>query len=304
MSKYIEPLSATLNGISQVNFLQNPVFGLMIVVGLLFVDVYTVISVLLASLISYLIARVLYDDDFAMTGLASFNSVLLVLMVEAFLGGFSSILYVIPATMIVMAIQHLSKVLLEKVNLAYFSIPTILATYLMLFIHQIWPGVFFSDQLSFKLTGAFDGLDFSFGNHFFISASELYLQGTLLFSLVLILAFIIFEKDYLLYLVCAYFFSIAIFYVLGFAFPLDVMGFTTFNIVLTMMALKAFGFLPMNKEIILKLFLVTLAVIITKFILDYLLGLIGLPSIVLPFIVVTESVLISRNLKQARQVEV
>ena len=81
MSKYIEPLSATLNGISQVNFLQNPGFGLMIVVGLLFVDVYTAISVLLASLISYLIARVLYDDDFAMTGLASFNSVLLVLSI-------------------------------------------------------------------------------------------------------------------------------------------------------------------------------------------------------------------------------
>lgn len=293
------PLAATFNGISQVTFLEKPWFGFMILIGLLLVDVYTAAGVLIASVISYFIARVLYDSNFAVSGLASFNSVLLVLMVEAFLGGFTSLFLVIPATLVCMLVQHLLKVLLEKVDLVPFALPTVFTTYLMLLLDKVWPGLFFTDTLSFKLTVIFDTLNFSAGNHFLLSGGDLYLQASVVFAVILVAGFFIFEKEYIIYLFASYFFSLFIFYVLGFFFNIDPMGFTTFNILLGLMALKAFGLMPMNKYLVIKLFLVTLAVILVKFVLDYLLGLVNLPSIVLPFIVVVDAVLMYRNIKQS-----
>lgn len=299
MDNLKESLAATFNGISQVTFLEKPWFGFMIFVGFLFADVYTAIGVLIASFISYLIATVLYDKNFAVSGLAAFNSVLLVLMVEAFLGGFASLFLVIPATMICMLVQHILKVLLAKINLVPFALPTVFSTYLMLLFDNIWPGVFFTDKLLFRFTVLFDTLNFSIGNHFLLSGGDLYLQASVVFSIILLIGFFVFEKEYIIYLLASYFFSLAIFYVLGFFFNVDPMGFTTFNILLGMMALRAFGLMPMNKYLILKLFLVTLAVIVVKFGLDYLLGLVGLPSIVLPFIVVVDAVLIYKNIKES-----
>lgn len=300
MDNLKESLAATFNGISQVTFLEKPWFGFMIFVGFLFADVYTAIGVLIASFISYLIATVLYDKNFAVSGLAAFNSVLLVLMVEAFLGGFTSLFLVIPATMICMLVQHILKVLLAKINLVPFALPTVFSTYLMLLFDKIWPGVFFTDKLLFRFTIIFDTLNFSIGNHFLLSGGDLYLQASVVFSVILLIGFFIFEKEYIIYLLTSYFFSLIIFYVLGFFFNVEPIGFTTFNILLGMMALRAFDLMPMNKYLILKLFLVTLAVIVVKFGLDYLLGLVGLPSIVLPFIVVVDAVLIYKNIKESR----
>ena len=130
MNNVKRPLSATFNGISQVTFLENPWYGLIVFLGLLLIDVYTALGVVIASFISYVIAEALYDKDFSVSGLAAFNSVLLVLMVEAFLGGFNSLLLVIPATIICMGLQHLFKVQLEKVNLVPFALPTVVSTYL------------------------------------------------------------------------------------------------------------------------------------------------------------------------------
>lgn len=300
MYKLKEISIATFNGISQVTFLEKPWFGFMIFVGLLFIDVYTAIGVLIASFISYLIALVLYDKNFAVSGLASFNSVLLVLMVEAFLGGFNSLLLVIPATAICMLLQHIFKTLLAKVNLVPFALPTVFSTYVMLLTNKIWPGLFFSDKLSYKLTVIFDSINFDLGNHFLLSGGDLYLQASIFFALILVIGFFIFEREYIIYLLASYFFSLAIFYILGLFFNVDVMGFTTFNILLSMMALKAFGLMPMDRYLIIKLFSVTLAVIIVKFVLDYLLALIGLPSIVLPFIIVVEAVLTYKNVKESQ----
>lgn len=299
MDNLKESLAATFNGISQVTFLEKPWFGFMIFIGLLFVDVYTAVGVLIASFTSYLISLILYDKNFTTSGLAAFNSVLLVLMVEAFLGGFASLFLVIPATMICMLIQHILKVLLAKINLVPFALPTVFSTYLMLLLDKIWPGMLFTDKLLFKLTVIFDTLNFSVGNHFLLSGGDLYLQASVIFAVILVIGFIIFEKEYIIYLLASYCFSLLVFYLLGFFFNVDPMGFTTFNILLGMMALKAFGLMSMNKYLIIKLFFVTLAVIIVKFALDYLLGLIGLPSIVLPFIVVVDAVLMYKNIKES-----
>lgn len=296
-----EPLAATFNGISQVTFLEKPWFGFLVFIGLLFVDVYTALGVLIASFTSYLISLLLYDKEFTSSGLAAFNSVLLVLMVEAFLGGFTSLFLVIPATMVCMLIQHLLKVVLAKVNLVPFALPTVFSTYLMILLDKIWPGVFFTDKLLFKLTVIFDTLNFNIGNHFLLSGGDLYLQASVAFAVILVIGFFIFEKEYIIYLLASYFFSLAIFYLLGLFIDVDPMGFTTFNILLGMMALRAFGLMPMNKYLIIKLFFVTLAVIVVKFLLDYLLGLVGLPSIVLPFIVVVDAILMYKNIKESNK---
>lgn len=301
MDNIKRPLVATFNGISQVTFLQKPWFGLTVFIGLLLIDGYTALNVILASFTSYLIAEALYDKDYAVSGLAAFNSVLLVLMVEAFLGGFNSVIWVIPTTIICMGIHHVFKILLEKVSLVPLALPTVFSAYLMMYLNKLWPGVFFSDKLSFPTTTMFDSLTFGWLDRIILSGGDIYLQASVAFALILTVAFLVFEREYIIYLLTAYFFSLGIFYLFSLFFDIDPMNFTTFNILLTMMGLKAFDLLPMNKYLLPKLFLISLAVIVVKFLYDYLLGIVGLPSIVLAFVTVVDAVLIYKNKKEVNE---
>lgn len=298
MGKVKESLEATFNGISQVNFLQKPWFGFLVFLGFFFLNIYSAIAVLISSFISYLVAKVLYDREFAVSGLAAFNSVLLILAIYVFLGGFTSLFYVIPVTLFGMLVFHICKILFEKVDLVAFSLPFVLSTYVLILVDKIWPGVFFTDKYLYKIASLFDTLDFSIGNHFLFTSGDTFFQASLAFSLLLLVCYFIFEKEYIIYILSSYFFSLFIFFVIGQFFTVEITSFTTFNIVLTMMALKAFGLLPRNKMLIVKLFLISLAIILVKLAFDYLMGLIGLPSIVLPFILVTDTILAYQNIKK------
>ena len=298
MDNIKDGVTGVFNSVSQMNFLQKPWFGFIIFVGVLFLNVYAGVAVLIGSILSYLIARVIYDKEFAISGLPTFNTVLLILLLYVFLGGFTSLLYVIPTALISMLYFYILNFLLKKVDLVTFALPAVFGTYTMILIDKALPGVFFTDKYALNIARVFDGLDFKIANHFVTTIGDIYLQASIVFSLLLLISYLIFEKEYVLYVLASYFFSLIIFYVSGFFFEIVLMSFTTFNILLTMMAMKAFGLLPINKWLIVKLFSITLAVILLKFLLDYLLGLVGLPSIVLPSIIVCDIILTYNNMKK------
>lgn len=138
----------------------------------------------------------MYDREFSLSGLGAFNNVLLVLMVYAFLGGFSSLLLVVPAAIIGMLIFYICNYFLAKIDLVPLALPAVLSTYTMILIDKIWPSTFFTDGYSYRIISIFDNLNLGSFNHFLSTAGDIFLQKSLIFSIILLICFLIFKKEY------------------------------------------------------------------------------------------------------------
>lgn len=276
----------TLNSVAQVVFIENWQFGLagLITIGLF--NLQCVVALFIALYLHNLLASKLYEKGFVDSGVSSFNLAITILVVYVVYGGLSSMWWVLLVTLIYTGVMYATKKLLDAVDIAFLSLPSILTSFILFYIGKMMPGLFGLEhviQVDF-IVQLFAQIHLGFAQHFIMDIGNIYFQANILFSVVLIVAYAILAKEYLLYYVTAFAASTLVYYI----FDSSMLGtFTAFNGTLVLIVLKMFGVLKLDKSYVWVAGGFSVAMVLIEIGLGKLFATTGLPLLSLPFFTTT-----------------
>lgn len=279
-------LKAAFNGIAQVVFINNWKYGVIVFLAITSINISCGLAIFFASLITNIISSFFMKEEVIESGLASFNNVILFLILYAIFGGISNFLLILPFSLLCIVLEVVITKMLHKFSLPALALPAVFSVYILYGIDYILPNVLFTQSSFTAISAMTQTLGAGIINHFISNVGAVYLQTNAIFSLVLIIAFVVVQREYLIYICSSFIFTYLIYWLLSFVIAVDVATFPTFNILLGLMCAKVFGFLPLDNKLLFKIAAMTIAVTLLEILINWLFTPIGLPGLTIPFILV------------------
>ena len=281
-------LKAFFHSFSQVVILENVLSGILIIAGIFVYDIRFGILSVIAAAIGNIVAKVVVNDDAAITsGLYGFSPVLIGIAGGLFFTGTASFVVAILGSMIAVPLTVVLNNLLGRFSLGSYTLPFIVTTWFFILIS-------FSSNLLQSSTAAglaeaanLPNTGLVFPDVLLKGIGEIFLLDSIWSSLLILLAFAVDNLKIALEVVAVILLTIAI----GMLFQVNAdtlnMGLFTYNSILVLMGVEVFGLskTAMGKYGLI-LFGVLMAVMVDLAVLPVL-GVFALPALTFPFVLTT-----------------
>lgn len=272
---------------SQVVLLENVISGILILIGIAIYDINLAILSLIANVIGNVVAILMTDDrDSVVSGLYGFNAVLVGIASGVFFFGTDSYIAAIVGALLTTPLTLIINKLFNRLELPGFTFPFIVMTWFLILLS--FSGNLLNTQQSAQLVGNVvhptDSLVFP--DILFKGIGEIFLLDSVWSSLVILAAFVVVDWKLAVKIIGVILLTIAIGYIFQVNFATLSLGLMTYNSILTLMGIETFSRTTSLRRLGLVLLGVVFAVL-TDMAMPPILGLVGLPTLTFPFVLVT-----------------